>query len=233
MRQSAEVREAMLSFYDRLSANDVGSFDQLVSQEPAALIIGTAPGEWVTERDEPVPAPAQGQPRGLVPVGRGGSEEGAGGGQADPALRRLLGLPLVPRHGARVLRRRGDRADDERALRQHQSRPRGAAGHWLDLHVRRPGAHPRRRLADDRLPHPGRSPVLRRHLLPADRSISSPSAPSVPVSVSAMASAAPRKPVMVAKAKDAEALNKATEKAVSNYKRNKGASMDAKGGQKK
>jgi len=51
MRQSAEVREAMLSFYERLSANDVGSFDQLVSQEPAALIIGTAPGEWVTERD--------------------------------------------------------------------------------------------------------------------------------------------------------------------------------------
>jgi hypothetical protein len=51
MRQSAEVREAMLRFYDRLSASDVASFDRLVSQEPATLVIGTAPGEWVTERD--------------------------------------------------------------------------------------------------------------------------------------------------------------------------------------
>jgi hypothetical protein len=51
MQQSAEVREAMLRFCDRLSAGDVASFDELVSQEPAALIIGTAPGEWVTERD--------------------------------------------------------------------------------------------------------------------------------------------------------------------------------------
>jgi hypothetical protein len=41
----------MLRFYDRLSASDVASFDQLVSQDPATLIIGTAPGEWVTERD--------------------------------------------------------------------------------------------------------------------------------------------------------------------------------------
>jgi hypothetical protein len=51
MQKSAEVRDAMLRFYDRLSASDVGSFDELVSREPAALIIGTAPGEWVTERD--------------------------------------------------------------------------------------------------------------------------------------------------------------------------------------
>ncbi len=51
MLQSAEVRDAMLRFYDRLSASDVGSFDELVSQGPATLIIGTAPGEWVTERE--------------------------------------------------------------------------------------------------------------------------------------------------------------------------------------
>jgi hypothetical protein len=50
MRQSAKVRDAMLRFYDRLSASDVESFDELVSQE-ATLIIGTAPGEWVTERE--------------------------------------------------------------------------------------------------------------------------------------------------------------------------------------
>ena len=51
VQQSEEVREAMLRFCDRLSAGDVASFDELVSQESATLIIGTAPGEWVTERD--------------------------------------------------------------------------------------------------------------------------------------------------------------------------------------
>ncbi len=51
MRQSEGVREAWLRFCERLSAGDVASFDELVSQEPAALIIGTAPGEWVTERE--------------------------------------------------------------------------------------------------------------------------------------------------------------------------------------
>jgi SnoaL-like domain len=49
VRQSEEVRGAMLRFCERLSAGDVASFDELVSQE-ATLIIGTAPGEWVTER---------------------------------------------------------------------------------------------------------------------------------------------------------------------------------------
>ena len=51
MQTSAEVRDAMQRFYDRLSASDVGSFDELVSQETGTLIIGTAPGEWVTERE--------------------------------------------------------------------------------------------------------------------------------------------------------------------------------------
>jgi hypothetical protein len=51
MQQSEEVRDAILGFCDRLSAGDVASFDELVSQEPSTLIIGTAPGEWVTERE--------------------------------------------------------------------------------------------------------------------------------------------------------------------------------------
>jgi ketosteroid isomerase-like protein len=50
VQRSADVREAMLRFYDRLSAGDVASFDQLVSRDPATLVIGTAPGEWVTDR---------------------------------------------------------------------------------------------------------------------------------------------------------------------------------------
>jgi hypothetical protein len=51
VQPSARIRDTMLHFYDRLSASDVESFDELVSQEPVTLIIGTAPGEWVTERE--------------------------------------------------------------------------------------------------------------------------------------------------------------------------------------
>jgi len=40
----------MLRFMDRVSANDVASFDAIVSADPATLVIGTAPGEWVVER---------------------------------------------------------------------------------------------------------------------------------------------------------------------------------------
>ncbi len=50
MQRSDAVRDAMLYLYDRLSASDVARFDELVAPD-AALIIGTAPGEWVTERD--------------------------------------------------------------------------------------------------------------------------------------------------------------------------------------
>lgn len=50
MRESTSVRDALLNFYDRLSAGDVASFDRVVAAD-AAVIIGTAPGEWVTERD--------------------------------------------------------------------------------------------------------------------------------------------------------------------------------------
>jgi hypothetical protein len=51
MKPSENVRDAMLDFYGRLSANDVDSFDRLVSGDPSTLVIGTAPGEWVTDRD--------------------------------------------------------------------------------------------------------------------------------------------------------------------------------------
>ena len=50
MRPSAGVVATMLDFYEKITSNDVGSFDRLVSADPATLVIGTAPGEWVTER---------------------------------------------------------------------------------------------------------------------------------------------------------------------------------------
>ena len=63
----------------------------------------------------------------------------------------------------------GHRRPDERAVRQHQGRPRGAARPRQPLHGRRPGDDRPRRLADVGLPHPRPRAVLRRDLLPADR----------------------------------------------------------------
>ena len=57
----------------------------------------------------------------------------------------------------------------ERALRQRQGRPRGAPRRRRPLHGGRAGDQRPGRLADDRLPRPRGSPVLRRHLLPARR----------------------------------------------------------------
>ena len=88
-------------------------------------------------------------------------------GQAGAALGRLLGLPLVPRHGARELREPGDRGADEPAVREHQGRPRRAPRHRQHLYAGGAVADRPRRLADDRLPHAGRRALLRRHLLPA------------------------------------------------------------------
>ena len=51
MQSSDTLRETTLEFYDRFSANDVGRFDDLVSQE-ATSIIGTADDEWFTDREK-------------------------------------------------------------------------------------------------------------------------------------------------------------------------------------
>jgi ketosteroid isomerase-like protein len=40
----------MLRFYEVVSTGDLDGFDDVVSPD-ARLVIGTAPGEWVTERD--------------------------------------------------------------------------------------------------------------------------------------------------------------------------------------
>ena len=61
----------------------------------------------------------------------------------------------------------GDGGADERALRQRQGRPRGAARRRRALHGRDRLDDRAGRLADDRLPHAGGRAVLRRHLLPA------------------------------------------------------------------
>ena len=100
-------------------------------------------------------------------MGRGGARAGARRGPPPARLDRLLGLPLVPRDGARIVRRRADRGGHERAVRLREGRPRGAPGHRRDLHGGLPGADRTGRLAAQRVPHARRRSVLRRHLLPA------------------------------------------------------------------
>src|SRR5207248_9227112 len=58
------------------------------------------------QRELAVPPPAPGQPRGLVSVGRRGAGPGSLRGAAAAGVDRLLGLPLVPCEGARVVRGR-------------------------------------------------------------------------------------------------------------------------------
>lgn len=50
MEESRAVRDAVLDFYRGITEKAVERFDDIVSAEPATLVIGTAPGEWVTER---------------------------------------------------------------------------------------------------------------------------------------------------------------------------------------
>jgi hypothetical protein len=51
MKRSGALRETTLEFYERFSANDVASFDTLVSKD-AKLFIGTADDEWFTDREK-------------------------------------------------------------------------------------------------------------------------------------------------------------------------------------
>ena len=124
-------------------------------------------GQRARRRDLALPAAAQGQSRRLAAVGSGGDRARPRTGPAAARLHRLLGLSLVPRHGARVLRERRDRRAHERALRLRQGRPRGAPRRRRDLHGGRAGDDRQRRLAAERLPHARAGPVLRRHVLPA------------------------------------------------------------------
>ena len=80
--------------------------------------------------------------------------------------RRVRGLPLVPRHGARVVRGRRDGGAGQRRLRRGQGGPGGAPGRRRRLHGGHPGHDRPGRLADDLLPHPGRGAVLLRDVLP-------------------------------------------------------------------
>ena len=50
VRPSADVRDTVLRFYERMRAGDATGFDDLMSTDPALMVIGSA-GEWRTERE--------------------------------------------------------------------------------------------------------------------------------------------------------------------------------------
>ena len=100
-------------------------------------------------------------------MGAGGAGGGRAREQAHPAVGRLRRLPLVPRDGARELRGPDDGRADERPVRQHQGRPRGAPRSRCDLSDRARHDGRARRLAADDLPDAQGRTVLGRHLLSA------------------------------------------------------------------
>ena len=90
------------------------------------------------------------------------------GGQADAAQHRLLGLPLVPRHGARVVRgsRRSPTLMNERFVNikvDREERPDVDSIYMAAVQA----MTGQRRLAAERVPHARRHAVLRRHLFSA------------------------------------------------------------------
>ena len=52
MRRSAEVRDALLRFYEVFSTPDLKGFAQIIVQEDeGVLVIGTDPGDWAEGRE--------------------------------------------------------------------------------------------------------------------------------------------------------------------------------------
>src|ERR1700733_13665271 len=97
--------------------------------------------------DVALPFAARWEPGALAAMERRRSGRGQAARPPYPLVDRLRRLPLVPRDGARVVRERRHRPSHERAVRQYQSGPRGAAGHRPHLYDGAPCARPAGRLA--------------------------------------------------------------------------------------
>jgi len=50
MLESFAVRDAILGFYEGVSTKAIERFDDIVSSDPATVVIGTAPGEIIRDR---------------------------------------------------------------------------------------------------------------------------------------------------------------------------------------
>lgn len=52
MQQSADVRDAILRFYERFSAGDAAGFAEVIAQVEGVSVIGSGPGEGHDDRDD-------------------------------------------------------------------------------------------------------------------------------------------------------------------------------------
>ena len=143
-----------------------------VMQDPDAADRGTRPSlprgrQRPGRRTLCLPPAARRQPRALAAVRRRGLCLRRRPRRAGLPLDRLCRLPLVPRHGPRILRGPGHRGLPERQLRGREGGPGGAPRRRRRLHGRDPGDQRRRRLADVRVPAARRPGLLCRHLLSA------------------------------------------------------------------
>ena len=102
LRTPPQSRLGLLALLLALPGLDAGS-------RPATQRERGSAGQPAGQRDQPLPAAARPQPGGLVSLGPRGVRQGQGREQADLPLGRLQLVLLVPRHGARELRRSRDR----------------------------------------------------------------------------------------------------------------------------
>ena len=99
-------------------------------------------------------------------MGRRGARARAQARHANILERGVQLLPLVPRHGARLVRESPDRRIHERQLCQHKGGQGRAARHRRHIPARLPDGHRPGRLAAERLSHPRPGALPRRHVLP-------------------------------------------------------------------
>ena len=121
------------------------------SPEPLDLL--GWPGEPPRRRDQPLPAPARRQPGRLVPVGRRGLRRGP----ASATCPILLSVGYSACHWCHVMAHESFEdpavaAVMNRAVREREGRPRGAARRRRHLHGGHPGHDRPGRLADDGVP---------------------------------------------------------------------------------
>ena len=96
MDESAAVRQALLTFYERRSAGDASSFDRVISGR-YTLHIGTAPGEWVEDLER-LRRGFSGFPLTLAPGPRPRAwSEGSIGWAADEPTMSFEGARIVTR----------------------------------------------------------------------------------------------------------------------------------------
>ena len=100
-------------------------------------------------------------------MGGGGVRARPGRGSSDLPFHRVRDLPLVPRHGARVLRGRGRGRAPQPGFRVDQGRPRGTSRHRRRLHDGVPTHDGAGGVAAHDRDDAGQAALLRRDLFPA------------------------------------------------------------------